>query len=413
MRAQFKRLVLSTFPPIRRLYDHRNEITEQLLAAEREKSDLREQQAKLMEQRDNLIEQQTNLIDQRANLERQQANLIERQTHLREQLAQSERALGNARRMIDEQPQILRFRRAIFEAKGEIAPEGAMPSSKPWPLADHGLSYRDKLVSHLPLKTGRGAEIGPLNQPLLSKEDADVLYVDHLDTAGLCEKYSFLNDIKEVDRPMVDNNIEKTLRGDAPLDYVVASQVMEHVPNPIRWMNEIAAVLRTNGLLSISLPDRRNTFDLYREDSRASDLVAAYIADLTVPDARAVYDHHSQAAAVHFEWARPETSKTPQQVIDGQGSVSAEILASDPISLAQAAHGGNYLDVHCWVFTSSSFLMAMAEVASEGLLPFRCKQFYPTRLESQGRDNHSFVVVLEKTEATRDDIRRSFLEALL
>ena len=134
------------------------------------------------------------------------------------------------------------------------------------------------------------------------------MFVDHLDTEGLKQKYSTLTNIAEIDRPMVNDSLEQTLRMDAPLDYVVASQVMENVPNPIRWMNEIAAILRVGGLLSISLPDRRMTFNLYREETSASDMIAAYLQDLTVPDARAVYDHQSLASAVNMHWAIPELS---------------------------------------------------------------------------------------------------------
>ncbi len=369
MKAVLKNLIRSSVPPIRRLVDQRNDLAAQIAV-------LTEALQQLRSERNDLAAQ-----------------------------------IEGQRVAIGLQPSVLQYRRAYFEIYGKVAPDGALPRARAWPCPNNTVSYRDKLVGHVPVKTGRGAEIGPLNLPLLSKHDTNVLYVDHLDTAGIRAKYSYLTDIAEVDRPMVNNSLEDTLRGDAPLDYVVASQVMEHVPSPIRWMNEIAGVLRVGGLLSISLPDRRMTFDLYREETRASDMIAAYLQDLTMPDVRAVYDHHSQASAVNMHYAIPD-SLYPHDVINGKGAVSAKIVSSDPMDLTKRAQSGEYLDVHCWVFTPPSFLLLMADIANAGLLQFRCKQFYPTNEAVDDRANHSFVVVLEKTNAPADQIRRSFLEAL-
>ncbi|MCK1322161.1 methyltransferase domain-containing protein [Bradyrhizobium sp. 156] len=315
-------------------------------------------------------------------------------------------------KFVDTSAAVLQYRRAYFEFHGKIAPAAALPMAKAWPNADCGLSYRDKLLSHLAL-SGKGAEIGPLNLPLLSKGEHKVLFVDHLDTAGIRKKYGHLEGVADIDRPMIDGSIEATLLGDAPLDYVVASQVMEHVPNPIKWMNEIASVLTIGGLLSISLPDRRMTFDLYREETNAADMIAAYLNEISVPDARAVYDHHSLASAVNMHFAIPE-SVYPHEVISGKGAIAAKIVEPNPIEIAKAARSGTYLDAHCWVFSPASFLLTMAQIAKEGILPFRCKQFYPTNEAARDRDNHSFVAVLEKvdTGTPPEDIRRSYLKAL-
>jgi len=307
----------------------------------------------------------------------------------------------------ERQPSVLKYRRAYFEINGVIAPGDGLPRARSWPDPIGYSSYRDKLVEHLPYRNGRGAEIGPLNLPFLSKSDANVL-----DTEGIRKKYPTLSDTVEVDRPMINDSIADTLANDAPLDYLVASHVMEHVPNPIRWMNEIASVLRAGGLLSIALPDRRATFDFYREETCASDLIAPYLRDLTIPDVRAVYDHHSQATAVNMHWAIPDESAYPHEVINGKGAVRPKVVSPDHMAMTRLAQSGQYLDVHCWVFTPPSFLLAMAQIAYDDLLPFRCKQFYPTVLTSGDRDNHSLIAILEKTDVPKEERRRSFLEAL-
>jgi len=194
---------------------------------------------------------------------------------------------------------------------------------------------------------------------------------------------------------------------------VLASQVMEHVPNPIRWLNELAAVMKVGGLLAISLPDRRMTFDLYREETRPADIIAAYLANAVVPDVRAVYDNQSLASAVNMHWLFDD-SETPEAIVAGRGAVSARIVQTEPMVITRIADSGTYLDAHCWVFTPASFLLAMAQIAKEGLLQFRCKQFYPTNEAVGDRDNASMIAILQKVDlpVSPSALRDSFLQAL-
>jgi SAM-dependent methyltransferase len=316
---------------------------------------------------------------------------------------------------VDRSGAVLQYRQAYFEVRGRVAPDPGLPTTRPWPKADDDLSYAEKLLGLLNIKGSKGAEIGPLNAPIVSKSQAsNVLYVDHLDTDGIKAKYpSLAESILDIDRPIMNHSLEETLRNDAPLDYLVASQVFEHVANPIRWLREIAAVLCEGGLLSLSLPDRRVTFDLLREETRASDIVAAYAEDVDIPDVRGVYDHHSLASFVNMHWATP-ASVYPEQVIAGRGAVKPK-LATDapPLAFIERTKHGEYLDVHAWVFTPPSFLLAMAQLTGDGLLPYCLHQFYPTNSNAPDQGNSSFVVALRKAEGvTVADRRRSYLEPL-
>src|SRR5262249_30299231 len=194
-----------------------------------------------------------------------------RLTHDEIPLPQLQAMLSQYREYVDRLPPVLRYRQAYFEINGSIAPGAGIPVARAWPEEDKGISYEDKLLGKLELSNGKGAEIGPLNLPVTSKRKCNVLYVDHLDTDGLRKKYQTdptVKGIVEIDRPLVNGSLKETLIADAPLDYIVASQVFEHVPNLLQWLQEGAAVLRTGGLLAISLPDRRMTFDFLREETQ-------------------------------------------------------------------------------------------------------------------------------------------------
>jgi SAM-dependent methyltransferase len=316
------------------------------------------------------------------------------------------------REFADYDATVLQYRQAYFEVHGRGAPGLALPRARIWPPQDRALSYKEKLTGLLPINDGTGAELGPLDIPLLSKDEAHILYVDHLDTAGLRAKYPTLKNIAEVDRPMINDSLEDTLKSDSPLDYMIASHVFEHVPNPVRWLREAAAVLRPGGLMALALPDRRMTFDFFRKESSPSDIVSAYIADATVPDARSVYDCHSQAGYISTPWAG--ISVSTEEIISGRGSVKPQHATDDYVRLAQSAKDGAYLDVHAWVYTPWSLLMVMAQLAIDGFLPFALKQFYPTDSNSPDRGSSSIIAILEKVDEAvpRHELRRSYLSPL-
>lgn len=363
MRRTLKTIALAVMPPLRRLKQHRDALAEQVRS----------------------LSEQVKGIGK----------------HEREYLG-----------YLDTVAAVLQYRQAYYEVHGKIAPGAALPTSRPWPNPDDNVSYKDKLTRHLNLK-GRGAEVGPLNIPLLSKEESDVLYVDHLSTEGLREKYPTLHDIAPIDLPIVNDSLADTLRPVAPLDYVVGSQVMEHVPNPIRWLQELATVLRPEGKVALSLPDRRLTFDFFREETRPAEIVAAFINDDTIPSVQSVYDNQSLATAINMQWAIPG-SLYPDDVVAGRGAISPPKAATNHLEMVEIAKSGKYLDSHCWVFTPTSFLLLMAQLASDGFLPYRCHQFYPTNARSSDRGSSSFTVVLETVgqETSNADRRLSFLRPL-
>jgi SAM-dependent methyltransferase len=110
----------------------------------------------------------------------------------------------------------------------------------------------ENLRSGLELGRMTGIEIGPLLKPVITKNEGDIIYVDHVDTEALKAKYA--------DDPNVDTR--KIVSVDAVwgsqtllqavgrrVDYVIASHVAEHVPDLVGWLGEIGEVLRPGGTL--------------------------------------------------------------------------------------------------------------------------------------------------------------------
>ncbi len=161
---------------------------------------------------------------------------------------------------------------------------------------------------------GRGLEVGPLHNTVVPRSLADVSYVDVYDREGLLSSYA--DDpgvdpeaIPEMDFSLFDGERVRSLPeavGDAaPFDWVMASHVIEHVPDLIGWLQELAEVTVDGGHLLLAVPDRRYCFDLHRPGTTVGQLIEAHERGDVVPSVRAVYDYKRGHASVHAEdvWA--------------------------------------------------------------------------------------------------------------
>src|SRR5262249_27417752 len=147
----------------------------------------------------------------------------------------------------------------------------------------------------LNLATMVGAEIGPLNKPLVRKSAGKVFYLDHTDTASLRLKYANdpnveVEDIVDVDIVWGQQSLTEAFGPDVKLDYIVASHVIEHVPDMIGWLEELRSVLRPGGRVNLAVPDRRFTFDYLRQETQLADLLTAYLSRAKRPQVREILD---------------------------------------------------------------------------------------------------------------------------
>ena len=219
----------------------------------------------------------------------------------------------------------------------------------------------------------RGAEIGPLNCPIVRKSEGDILYIDHTDRAGLLEIFGHtdmdLAAIVEVDAVWGDRRLVECLPG--PVDYIIASHVIEHVPDLLGWLREVRQALAPTGELRLAVPDRRYTFDILRRESGLADVLDAYVRGARAPLPRAV---------IEFLLMTREVSAKEAWL----GEIDVEALRAGmpsiehALAMAREVLGGRYVDSHCWIFTPRSFAELMESVAAAGLLGMACAGFHDT-----------------------------------
>lgn len=244
---------------------------------------------------------------------------------------------------------------------------------------------RKKLLDKLPIQDGFGAEIGPLHNPLVAKSDGTVFYVDHADTDTLRARWASDPSVdsarlhvdavwgqhslrQAIDRSPLAEQL--SLQG-KPLDYVVASHVIEHVPDLIGWLREILAVLDAQGSVRLAVPDKRYTFDYLRRTSDMADVMDAFVRQRRAPSGSRVLDFALHMAKVDCVQAWSGKIE-PDRLERGYTVEGALALAHD------AEHNGRYHDVHCWVFTPASFAALCAGLAHAGLLEFECERLIDT-----------------------------------
>ncbi len=230
------------------------------------------------------------------------------------------------------------------------------------------------------MSTGIGLEIAPLDNPIASKDHSDVHYVDIVDTAALRRKYGDdpnvgTDEIAEVDFALQDpdgriRSLPETLRKDALYDWVVASHVIEHTPDLIGWLAEVAEVMVDDGLFLLMIPDRRYTFDVLRPQTTVGQILQAHTAADTVPSERAVYDHIRSFVSVTAPdlWASSAARDYPRQfTLEEAAELRRRVLET-----------GEYSDSHVWMFTPTVFVEQIVDLCQLGLCDFTIERIVPT-----------------------------------
>ena len=120
---------------------------------------------------------------------------------------------------------------------------------------------------------GDGIEIGPLNAPLIVPRTARVTYVDRMSVAELRRRYPEMVNQPFPEIAIVDDGETLATIGDAAQDFVIANHFIEHCENPLLAFRNMFRVLKPAGILFMSVPDKRFTFDADRPSTTLEHLL--------------------------------------------------------------------------------------------------------------------------------------------
>jgi predicted SAM-dependent methyltransferase len=262
------------------------------------------------------------------------------------------------------------------------------------------MERREKILSNINLREQKGLEIGALDRPVVTSDQGNIQYIDHISTSDLEAKYK---DDKNVDTSKIvdvnfilgENTLAKTIGKENKFNYVIASHVIEHVPDVIGWLKDISAILYDGGILSLAIPDKRFTFDYLRTPTTCGDLIESHMQKLSRPSPKQVFDFFSNAVSLDtgLRWS----GRLNESELNRQHSIKfASKMAK------QVFEDGEYTDVHCTVYTPRSFFQLIEMMLELELIDFRIIDFHDT-----SENELEFFVSFEKLSiSANEDVSR-------
>jgi hypothetical protein len=235
--------------------------------------------------------------------------------------------------------------------------------------------------------SGLGLEIGPSYNPLLPKRSGTrIEIIDHATREELVAKYGAMQvpaeqvgQIEEVDYVSSGGGLVETIGRTAAYDFIICSNVVEHMVDLIGFLRDIEALLKPDGRLSMSVPDQRFCFDLLRPITTSGDVVDGHLnpSRFHTPGSLLESTTYSCAREGHESWALgvagPLALHVPGLLI--------------PRLIDQWLDQTEYHDAHRWTFTPSSFSLLVQDLRELGYHSL-------VELESEPPLGHEFFVTL-------------------
>ena len=258
----------------------------------------------------------------------------------------------------------------------------------------------EKILSCIDVKTQSGIEIGALMRPIVTHEMGSIRYVDVATTEELKLKYTDdpnvdIDEIVDVDYIWGDSKLADLMK-DASFDYVIASHVVEHVPDFIGWLYEIHEILKTGGILSLAIPDKRYCFDYNRPLTTMGEILDSFLRQSRKPSLKQVFDSRALFASCNGKFSWNSSEDMANASFDFPNSEEYAWQA-----VCQAFHNDLYIDSHCWVFTPESFLVILKSLINLHLFNFTVENFYIT----SGNEFHISLKAIEMTSRPIGDIQ--------
>lgn len=229
-----------------------------------------------------------------------------------------------------------------------------------------------------------GVEIGPGFRPLAPKASGySTKTVDYTTAENLKVKYANqgvdVSRIEEVDVIWNEGQLSD-LFGQDQVDWILASHVLEHVPDLIGFLQSCEKILKVGGVLSLAIPDKRYCFDCRRQVSSLSRIIDVHEAGAARQTLGACMEYYLKVCLQDgaLAWNQGEEGiKIPLHSL-------AELR-----NAAEKTRKGIILDIHNWVFTDQTFFESIQDLQSLGFIKLKIKTFVGTK-------GHEFFIQLEK-----------------
>lgn len=266
------------------------------------------------------------------------------------------------------------------------------------PPEGDGINERARLLLRSASKSTSIIEIGPGYNPIAPKSAGwNTHVVDHASREELRGKYADaavdLNAIEEVDSIWQDGPLHEAVPAHllGRLDLLIASHLIEHVPDFVGFLASAERLIRPDGLLSLAVPDRRYCFDHFKSPTMTGDVLEAHAARRARHTLRTAWN--SFAYGVRLNEGLAVAHETPIERKDflNDFAVAKRVWAEfddDPQR--------PYQDHHVWYFTPAGFALVILELGHLGLIDWQLESI-------QGPEGFEFFVSLRRGIECFDD----------
>jgi SAM-dependent methyltransferase len=172
---------------------------------------------------------------------------------------------------------------------------------------------------------------------------------------------------------------------DETFDAVFSSHCIEHQPDLIGHLNQVANVLTPGGRYYVVAPDKRFCFDHMRAETSLGEIIQA---------SREKRKRHSLTSIVDTAAFRTHNSPTRHwqgDHTDPGWQVEVAKRAKEAMSLYETA-GNQYIDTHAWKFTPAVFLHLVDVLHELGL-----SQLQPVQVWQTPPFEFEFTAILKKS----------------
>ncbi len=223
-------------------------------------------------------------------------------------------------------------------------------------------------------------ELGPSVSPMAPRSAGwDVTVVDHATQEELIAKYRSdpnvtIANIEKVDYVWHNGPLHELVPADqlGTYDVLIASHVIEHLPDPIGFMASAQKLLHPErGMLALAVPDKRWCFDYLKQVSSTGQFLAAHRLGAQRHGPATRFDHSAYIAFDNGRGGWGREHLTGLKLADTLDAAyrQFEDWTADP--------SAPYVDCHAWHFTPSSFALLVLEASAVGLIDWRVDWLLP------------------------------------